>query len=328
MRAVICTEPGDPDVLVAAEVPDPSPGAGEVLLRVRAAGVNRADVMQRQGNYPPPPGASQLIGLECSGVVEQVGDGVDGWRAGDEACALLAGGGYAELVAVPAGQLLPVPSGVDLVTAAALPEVAATVWSNVFMLAGLQPGEVLLVHGGAGGIGTMAIQLAVAVGARVAVTAGSPDRLQRCAEYGADILIDHKQQDFVEEVKRATDGRGADVVLDMLGASYLQRNVDVLATSGRLVIIGLQGGAKGELDLASLLAKRAAVLATTLRGRPAAEKAAIVAAVREHVWPLVADGTVRPVVHATLPLDQAAEAHRLLDGGEVVGKVLLTTTQA
>lgn len=328
MRAVICTEPGDPDVLVAAEVPDPSPGAGEVLLRVRAAGVNRADVMQRQGNYPPPPGASQLIGLECSGVVEQVGDGVDGWRAGDEACALLAGGGYAELVAVPAGQLLPVPSGVDLVTAAALPEVAATVWSNVFMLAGLQPGEVLLVHGGAGGIGTMAIQLAVAVGARVAVTAGSPERLQRCAEYGADILIDHKQQDFVEEVKRATDGRGADVVLDMLGASYLQRNVDVLATSGRLVIIGLQGGAKGELDLASLLAKRAAVLATTLRGRPAAEKAAIVAAVREHVWPLVADGTVRPVVHATLPLDQAAEAHRLLDSGAVVGKVLLTTTQA
>lgn len=324
MRAVICPEPGGPEVLATADVPDPSPGPGEVLLRVRAAGVNRADVMQREGKYPPPAGASELIGLECAGVVERLGDRVAGWQVGDEACALLAGGGYAELVAVPAGQLLPVPSSVELVDAAALPEVACTVWSNVFMLAGLQPGELLLVHGGASGIGTMATQLGVAAGARVAVTAGSQERLGRCAAYGADILVDYKQQDFVEEVKQATDGRGADVVLDMLGASYLQRNVDVLATSGRLVIIGLQGGALGELDLASLLVKRAAVLATTLRARPAAEKAAIVAAVAEHVWPLVADGTVRPVVHARLPLDEVAQAHRLMDSGEVVGKVLLT----
>jgi len=324
MRAVTCPEPGGPEVLATADVPDPAIGPGEVLIRVRAAGVNRADVMQRMGQYPPPLGASELIGLECAGVVEQVGDGIDGWQIGDQACALLAGGGYAELVAVPAGQLLPVPSGVDLVDAAALPEVACTVWSNIFMLAGLQPGEVLLVHGGASGIGTMAIQLAVAAGARVAVTAGSPARLERCADLGADILIDYKQQDFVEEVRRATDGRGADVVLDMLGASYLQRNVDVLATSGRLVIIGLQGGAAGELDLATLLGKRAAVLATTLRARPAAEKAAIVAAVQEHVWPLVESGTVRPVVHARIDLDEVAGAHRLLDSGEVVGKVLLT----
>ena len=310
--------------MTVGEVPEPEPGPADLLLRVRAAGVNRADVLQRQGNYPPPPGASDVIGLECSGVVAEVGSDVVGWEVGDQACALLSGGGYAELVAVPAGQVLDVPGGVDLVDAAALPEAAATVWSNVFMLAGLQPGEVILVHGGAGGIGTMAIQLGVAFGARVAVTAGSAERLQRCASLGAELLVDHRQQDFGEEVSRGTDGHGADVVLDLLGASYLQRNIDVLATEGRLVVIGLQGGAKGEIDLARLLVKRAAILATTLRSRPATEKAAIMAAVREHVWPLVERGAVRPVVHARIPIEEVGDAHRLLDSGEVVGKVLLT----
>lgn len=324
MLAVTCKEPGGPEQLVVGDVAEPAPGPDDLLLRVRAAGVNRADVLQRQGNYPPPPGASEVIGLECSGVVAEVGSDVAGWQVGDQACALLSGGGYAELVVVPAGQALAIPSGVDLVDAAALPEAAATVWSNVFMLAGLQPGEVLLVHGGAGGIGTMAIQLGVAFGARVAVTAGSAERLERCASYGAEVLVNHRWQDFVQEVQRATDGHGADVVLDLLGASYLQRNIDVLATEGRLVIIGLQGGAKGVIDLARLLVKRAAILATTLRSRPATEKAAIMASVREHVWPLVERGAVRPVVHTRLPIEEVAEAHRLLDSGEVVGKVLLT----
>lgn len=324
MRAVVCPEPGGPEVLTVGSVEDPDIGAGELLLRVRAAGVNRADVMQRQGNYPPPRGASELLGLECSGVVERVGADVGEWQVGDEACALLAGGGYAELVAVPAGQAAPVPAGVDLVDAAALPEVAATVWSNVFMLAALQPDEVLLVHGGAGGIGTMATQLGAALGARVAVTAGSPQRLERCAAYGASILVDHTEQDFVAEVRGATDGHGADVILDVLGASYLGRNLDVLAPSGRLVVIGLQGGRTGELDLGTLMTKRAALLGTTLRSRPVAEKAAIMASVAEHVWPLVEAGEVEPVVHALLPLDRAADAHRLMESGEVVGKVLLT----
>lgn len=324
MRAVVSSGAGGPEVLSLGEVPDPDWGPGDLLLQVRAAGVNRADVMQRQGGYPPPPGASDVIGLECSGVVAAVGSDVSGWEVGEPACALLSGGGYAEQVAVPAGQVARPPRGTDLVEAAALVEVAATVWSNVFMLAGLQPGEVLLVHGGASGIGTMATQLGVAVGARVAVTAGSAERLERCAAYGADILVNHREQDFVEEVRGATDGHGADVVLDMLGASYLERNVEVLATSGRLVVIGLQGGASAEIDLGKLLRKRAAVLATTLRARPSAEKAAIMAAVAEHVWPLVEAGRVRPVVYRQLPLDQAAQAHRLLDSGEVVGKVLLT----
>ncbi len=323
MRAVRCSGDGGPEVLGTGTVDDPQPGPGDVLVRVRAAGVNRADLLQREGHYPPPPGASEVLGLECSGVVQAVGAEVTGWRAGDEVCALLAGGGYAELVAVPAGQLLPVPRGVDLVDAAALPEVTATVWSNVFMLAGLRPDEVLLVHGGAGGIGTMATQLGAALGATVAVTAGSAARLEQCASYGASILVDYHQQDFVEEVRAATDGHGADVVLDMLGAAYLMRNITVLATSGRLVVIGMQGGSKAELDLGAMLAKRAALLATTLRSRPVAEKAAIVASVRENVWPLVDAGTVRPVVHARLPLDQAGDAHRLMDSGEVVGKVLL-----
>jgi putative PIG3 family NAD(P)H quinone oxidoreductase len=324
MRAITITQPGGPEVLAIREVPDAAAGPGEVLVAVAAAGVNRADLMQRMGHYPPPPGAPEYPGLECSGTVAALGEGVDGWSVGDEVCALLSGGGYAELVAVPAGQLLPVPRGLSVVDAAALPEVACTVWSNVFMTAQLQPGEVLLVHGGSSGIGTMAIQLAKAAGARVAVTAGTADKLERCRQLGADILVNYREQDFVEVVRHATEGHGADVVLDTIGAKYLARNLDVLAANGRQVTIGLQGGARAELDLGLLLRKRAAVIAASLRARPAAEKATIVAAVREHVWPLVEDGVVRPVVHATMPLADAGAAHELLQASTHVGKVLLT----
>ncbi|MEU3058818.1 NAD(P)H-quinone oxidoreductase [Streptomyces subrutilus] len=324
MHAITIEQPGGPEALVWTDAPDPVAGEGEVLVEVAASAVNRADVLQRQGFYDPPPGASRHPGLECSGRITAIGPGVSGWSVGDEVCALLAGGGYAQKVAVPAGQLLPVPAGLDLVTAAALPEVVATVWSNVFMVAGLRPGETLLVHGGSSGIGTMAIQLAKAVGAKVAVTAGGPEKLARCAELGADVLIDYREQDFVAEVRAATDGAGADVILDIMGAKYLARNLDALAVNGRLAVIGLQGGAKAELNLGALLAKRAAITATSLRARPLEEKAAIIAAVREHVWPLVSAGRVRPVVHATLPMSRAAEAHRLLESSSHVGKILLT----
>ncbi|MEU5690940.1 NAD(P)H-quinone oxidoreductase [Actinosynnema sp. NPDC020468] len=321
MRAITIREPGGPDVLEWSEVRDPEPSAGEVLLDVAATAVNRADLLQRQGHYPPPPGASEVPGLECSGVVAALGEGVEGWRVGDEVCALLAGGGYATRVAVPAAQVMPVPAGVDLVTAAALPEVACTVWSNVVMRAGLRAGETFLVHGGAGGIGTHAIQVAKALGARVAVTAGSAERLARCAELGADVLVNYRDQDFVAEVG------SADVVLDNMGGAYLKRNVDVLAADGRLVVIGMQGGVKGELNLAKLLAKRATVTATGLRSRPVEGrdgKGAIVAEVVRHVWPLVADGRVRPVVHEVLPVERAADAHRALEEGrDVFGKVVL-----
>ncbi|MER8183263.1 NAD(P)H-quinone oxidoreductase [Kitasatospora sp. NPDC094015] len=323
MRAINIAHAGGPEVLSWEQVPDPVPAAGEVLVEVAATAVNRADLLQRQGFYEPPAGSSPYPGLECSGRIVALGPGVSGWGVGDEVCALLSGGGYAELVAVPVGQLLPVPRGVDLVEAAALPEVASTVWSNVFMVAHLRPAETVLIHGGASGIGTMAIQLAKAVGARVAVTAGSAGKLERCAELGADILIDYREQDFVVALREATGGAGADVILDIMGAKYLQRNVDALAVSGRLVIIGLQGGVKGELDLGGLLRKRAAVAATNLRGRPLEEKAAIVAAVREHVWPLVEARVVRPVVDRVLPIEQAGAAHRVLEAGEQVGKVVL-----
>jgi putative PIG3 family NAD(P)H quinone oxidoreductase len=323
MRAIVVDVPGGPEALVPADVPDPVAGPGEVVLEVVAAGVNRADLLQRRGHYPPPPGAPEWPGLECSGRVIAVGDGVADWSVGDEACALLSGGGYAEQVAVPAGQLLPVPHGVGLVEAAALPEVACTVWSNVFMLAGLRPGETLLVHGGSSGIGTMAIQLARRIGARVAVTAGSAAKLEACAELGAEILVNYREQDFVAEVKTATDGAGAHVVLDNMGAAYLARNVDVLAANGRLVVIGMQGGTRAELDLGRLMYKRGVVLATSLRARPEEEKAAIVASVVEHVWPLVADGIVRPIVDSTFPLADAADAHRRIESSEHIGKVLL-----
>jgi putative PIG3 family NAD(P)H quinone oxidoreductase len=325
MRAVTVSDPGGPDVLTLAELPDPEPGSGELVIDVAATAVNRADLLQRQGLYPPPRGASEVIGLECSGTVSAVGPEVGAWQVGDRVCALLAGGGYATRVCAHAGQVMPVPDGVDLVTAAALPEVACTVWSNVFMVAGLQPDEHFLVHGGAGGIGTFAIQLASALGARVLTTAGSAEKLAACVDLGADVAINYREDDFVAAVREATDGHGADVILDNMGASYLGRNVEALATEGRLVIIGMQGGTKGELDIGVLLRKRGAVVATALRSRPTAEKAAICAAVAEHVWPLVADGRIRPVVHTTLPLAAAGEAHALMEAGDNVGKILLTT---
>ena len=324
MRAVTASAAGGPEVLTVVELPDPTPGPGEVVLDVAAAGLNRADLMQRRGFYPPPPGASDVLGMECSGTVSAVGPDVTGWSEGDRACALLAAGGYASQVAVPAGQLMPVPDGVELVTAAALPETACTVWSNVFMIAGLQPGETILVHGGSGGIGTMAIQLASQLDSRVLTTAGTPEKLALCASLGADVAINYRDQDFVEAVREATDGRGADVILDNMGAKYLGRNLEALAVEGRLVIIGMQGGTKAELDISTLLRKRGAVIATSLRARPAEEKAAICAAVAEHVWPLVAQGSVRPIVERTLPLDEVRAAHELMESGEHTGKILLT----
>ena len=324
MRAVVSSGSGGPEVLSVAEVPDVEPGEGEVAIEVAATAVNRADLLQRQGHYPPPPGASEVIGLECSGRVAALGPGVSGWEVGQEVCALLAGGGYASRVVVPAGQVMPVPAGVDLVTAAALPEVACTVWSNVFMVAGLKPDESFLVHGGGGGIGTFAIQLAHHLGSRVFATAGAPEKLAACARFGADVTINYREQDFVQVVREHTDDRGVDVVLDNMGAKYLDRNVTALATEGRLVVIGLQGGTRGELDLGVLLRKRAAVVATALRSRPVEGKAAICASVVEHVWPLVADGLVKPVVHTTLPLEEVTAAHRLVEDSGHIGKVLLT----
>jgi len=324
MRAVVITQPGGPEVLRLEEVPDPVPGAGEVLVQVAAAGLNRADVLQRQGHYPPPPGSPPYPGMECSGRISRLGSDVTGWKIGDEVCALLAGGGYAERVAVSAGQLLPVPAGISVIDAAALPEAACTVHSNVVTLAGLAPGEAFLVHGGASGIGTMAIQLTRALGARVMCTAGSAAKLDFCRELGADLAISYTAEDFVAAIADFTSGAGADVILDIIGASYLQRNVTALATGGRLMVIGLQGGTRAELDLNALLRKRARVHATTLRGRPDAEKAAIVGAVREQVWPLVESGQIRSVIETVLPLAEADQAHRLMEAGGHVGKILLS----
>jgi putative PIG3 family NAD(P)H quinone oxidoreductase len=326
MRAVTLSGPGKPEVMAWEEVPDPVCGPGEVLVDVVATAVNRADLLQRAGNYPPPPGASEILGLECSGVISEVGDGVTGWSVGDEVCALLSGGGYAERVAVPAGQLLPRPVGVELATAAALPEVTCTVWSNVFMLAGLRRGDCFLVHGGSSGIGTMAIQLAARAGARVLTTAGSPAKLDVCRELGAEVGINYREEDFVERVLEETDGAGADVILDNMGAKYLARNLRVLDVGGRLVCIGMQGGTKAEIDLGALMRKRASVHATTLRARPPAGpggKAEIVAAVRREVWPDVERGVIRPIVDRRLPLSRAAEAHRVVEESAHIGKVLL-----
>ncbi|HEX9539426.1 MAG TPA: NAD(P)H-quinone oxidoreductase [Streptosporangiaceae bacterium] len=323
MRAIVITTPGGPDVLRLEEVPDPVPGPGEVVVEVAAAGVNRADAMQREGGYPPPPGAPPYPGLECSGRISAVGPGVTGWQSGDETCALLAGGGYAERVAVPQGQLLPIPDGVTLTEAVALPEAACTLQATVFLQARLRPGETLLVHGGAGGIGTMAIQIAKALGVTVACTAGSPAKLARCRELGADLAISYRDEDFTAAIRDFTEGRGADVILDIMGAPYLQRNLEALATDGRLMVISLRGGSRAEADLGLLMRKRASILASTLRARPLAEKAAIVAEVREHIWPLIGSGKVAPVIERVLPMADAAQAHRLLDDGSHVGKILL-----
>lgn len=328
MRAITITSPGDPEVLRIAEVPDPRPAAGEVLIDVVASGLNRADLLQRQGLYPPPPGAPPYPGLECAGLISALGDGVTGWQIGEEVCALLAGGGYAEKVAVPAGQVLPVPAGMPVASAASLPEVACTVYSNVVQLAAVAAGETLLVHGGASGIGTFAIQLGRALGARVACTAGSAAKLDRCRELGSDLQICYADTDFVAAVREFTGGRGADVILDIMGASYLGRNMDALAPDGRLMVIGLQGGTRAEIDLNQLLRKRASVHATSLRARPAAQKAAIVAGVRDQIWPLVEAGAIRPVIDTAFPLADAAQAHRRMESSGHTGKILLAVQPA
>lgn len=324
VKAVTISAPGGPDVLTLADLEDPVADRGEVRIRVAAAGVNRADLAQRVGEYPPPAGAPEWPGLEVSGIVDSVGDGVRSVEVGDRVCALLSGGGYAELAVVPAGQVLPVPDSLDLLDAAGLPEALATVWSNVFMTANLRSGETLLVHGGAGGIGTMAIQLARAMGSYVAVTAGSRQKLDVCLALGADLAINYNDEDFVERI--TAEAGGADVILDAIGGSYLHRNLRALATGGRLVLIGNQSRIVPELDIGLLMGTRASIHGTTVRSRPADEKARIMASVHENAWPLVESGLVRPIVHARLPLGQAAEAHRILeDGAHVVGKVLLTT---
>ena len=324
MYAVTIPHPGGAEALTWAEVDDPVPAVDELVIDVAAAGVNRADLLQRAGFYPPPPGAAPYPGLECSGVVSAVGSDVSRWRVGDEVCALLPGGGYAQRVAVHQDTCLPVPGNVSLVDAAALPEVACTVWSNVFELGGLQSLDSLLVHGGASGIGTLAIQLAVARGARVITTARA-SKHEALRALGAAVTIDYTNEDFVAATRAATGGHGADVILDIMGASYLDRNLEALAVNGRLVIIGLQGGGTAELNLGKLLPKRATIMATTLRSRPVAEKAAIVDGVREHVWPVVESGLVRPIIHTYVPLAEAAEAHRILEKSEHIGKVLLVS---
>ena len=325
MRAIVAESS---DQLSWQEVPDPTAGPGEVLIKVAAAGVNRADVLQAAGKYPPPPGASEIIGMEVSGVISEIGaeagSGVTEWSVGQEVGALLAGGGYAEYVAVPAGQVMPIPDGVDLIDAAGLPEVACTVWSNLVLTAHLSKGQLLLMHGGASGIGTHAIQVGRALGARVAVTAGSAAKLEVCRELGAEITINYRDEDFVARLR---DENGADVIFDIMGASYLDRNIDALATDGQLVIIGMQGGVQAELNIGKLLVKRARVIGTTLRGRPVSgpnSKSEIVQAVTAAVWPMIAEARVRPIIGARMPIQQAGEAHKKLVSGEVHGKIVLT----
>lgn len=325
MKAVQITEPGDPQVLMWSEAATPVPGAGEVLIDVTATAVNRADLLQRQGLYPPPPGATEILGLECSGRIAQLGPGVKAPTVGTPVVALLAGGGYAEQVAVPVGQVMSVPDGVDLVSAAGLPEVSCTVYSNLVMEARLAEGEWVLIHGAGSGVGTMAIQVARALGARVAVTAGSEEKLSLCAELGAEVLINYRDQDFEEVIEAATSGRGVDVILDNMGASYLQRNINVLARNGRLVIIGMQGGVKAEINIATLLQRNGRIISTSLRGRPLDEKAAICDAVERTIWPWIHAGIIKPVIDRVISLPDAAWAHEALEQGNVTGKIVLQT---
>lgn len=315
--------PGGPDNFRMTELPDPRPGAGEVLIAVAAAGVNRADVSQRLGHYPSSPGSPEWPGLEVSGTIVETAGDVTGWSVGQPVCALLGGGGYASLAIAPASQLLPIPAGLDLVDAAALPEAMATVWSNVFLDAELRAGETLLVHGGSGGIGTIAIQLARAFGCLVAVTAGSAEKLAACARLGADILIDYHSDDFVERMLEASDGRGADVILDPIGGDYLERDLRALAPHGRIAVIGNQSEARSTIDVRALMGKWASIRGTTLRARPAAEKAAIVASVLANAWPLVEAGQVVPVVDRRMPLADAARAHERMESSAHIGKLLL-----
>lgn len=323
MAVVEIARPGGPEVLRAAARPRPRPGPGEVLIEVEAAGVNRPDVLQRQGHYPPPPGASDLPGLEVAGTIVEVGEGAGEWSAGDRVCALLAGGGYAQYAAAPAPQCLPIPRGLDAVQAAALPETFFTVWTNVFERGRLREGETLLVHGGSSGIGTAAIALAHAFGARVLATAGSAQKCAACLALGAERAVNYREEDFVAAVKDATSGRGADVILDMVGGDYTPRNLECLALEGRLVQIAFLHGSKVQIDLMTVMQKRLTVTGSTLRARTVDQKGAIARALRERVWPLIEAGRVRPLVHATFPLEQAADAHRLMESGVHIGKIVL-----
>jgi NADPH:quinone reductase len=323
MTAIEITEPGGPEKLRPTQRPVPQPAPGEVLIQVAAAGVNRTDCLQRQGSYPPPPGASDIPGLEIAGTLVALGAGVDEWRIGDPVCALLTGGGYAEYCVAPAPQCLPIPTGLNMQQAAALPETFFTVWSNVFDRARLQPGETLLVHGGASGIGTTAIQLAKALGSRVFTTVGGSEKVQPCLDLGAERAIDYREEDFVQVIKDVTRNRGVDVILDMVGGDYVQRNLSALAVEGRLVFIAFLRGAKVELNLAPVMMKRLTITGSTLRARPVADKAPIAQALRETVWPLLENGAIRPLIDRVFPLTEAAAAHALMESNRHVGKLLL-----
>jgi len=323
MRAIEIRNPGGPEELVITDLPTPLPGVGEVLIKVTAAGINRPDVMQREGKYPPPPGASDILGLEVAGIITELGEGVTGWRIGDRVCALVAGGGYAEFCVASASTCLPLPTGVSMIEAAAMPETFFTVWTNVFERGQLVKGERLLVHGGASGIGTTAIQMAAAFGATVFATAGSAEKCAACERLGATRAINYKEEDFVDVIKALTDNAGVNVVLDMVGGSYTPRNLKLLAKEGRLVQIAILGGPKTEINWIPVMLRRLTLTGSTLRSRPIAVKAAIAKALQEKVWPLVDSGKIRPVIHATFPLEEAAEAHRVMEEGHHIGKLVL-----